>query len=147
MSQGEMNTDVTSGMENSSVYPKSTRDEPHFPFIGSIAIPCSTAYSTSGFTSLRKLQRFTETRACIQATSGKSDHISSQGISVSTPLEAENSGSLSHTYCSGMALLEVLVESWPTCLIEFWESVLFSRRCGAWSFPRVAVLILIFIST
>ena len=53
----------TSGMQNSSVYPKSTRDEAHFPFIGSIAIPCSTEYSTSGLTSLRKLQRFSETPA------------------------------------------------------------------------------------
>ena len=59
--QYEMNTDVTSGMQNRLVYPKSTRDEPHFPFIGSIAIPCSKAYSTSGLTSLRKLQRFPET--------------------------------------------------------------------------------------
>ena len=50
-------------MQNSSVYPKSTRDEAHFPFNGSIAIPCSTEYSTSGLTSLRKLQRFSETPA------------------------------------------------------------------------------------
>ena len=50
-------------MQNSSLYPKSTRDEAHFPFIGSIAIPCSTEYSTSGLTSLRKLQRFSETPA------------------------------------------------------------------------------------
>ena len=50
-------------MQNSSVYPKSTRDEAHFPFIGSIAIPCSTEYSISGLTSLRKLQRFSETPA------------------------------------------------------------------------------------
>ena len=50
-------------MQNSSVYPKSTRDEAHFPFIGYIAIPCSTEYSTSGLTSLRKLQRFSETPA------------------------------------------------------------------------------------
>ena len=49
--------------ENSLVYPKSTRDESHFPFIGSIAIPCSTEYSTSGLTSLRKLQIFSETPA------------------------------------------------------------------------------------
>ena len=48
-------------MQNSSVYPKSTRDEAHFPFIGSIAVPCSTEYSTSDLTSLRKLQRFSET--------------------------------------------------------------------------------------
>ena len=52
-----------SGMQNSSVYPKSTRDEAHFPFIGSIAIQCYTEYSTSGMTSLRKLQRFSETPA------------------------------------------------------------------------------------
>ena len=50
-------------MQNSSVYPKSTRDEAHFPFIGSMAIPCSTECSTSGLTSLRKLQRFSETHA------------------------------------------------------------------------------------
>ena len=50
-------------MQNSSVYPKSTRDEAHFPFIGSIAIPCSTEYSTSGLTSVRQLQRFSETPA------------------------------------------------------------------------------------
>ena len=49
--------------QNSSVYPKSTRDEAHFPFIGSIPIPCSTEYSTSFLTSLRKLQRFSETPA------------------------------------------------------------------------------------
>ena len=55
-----MNTDITSVMQNRSMYPKSTRDEAHFPFIGSIAIPCSTEYSTSGLTSLRKLQRFSE---------------------------------------------------------------------------------------
>ena len=50
-------------MQNSSVYPKSTQDQAHFPFIGSIAILCSTEYSTSGLTSLRKLQRFSETPA------------------------------------------------------------------------------------
>ena len=50
-------------MQYSSVYPKSTQDEAHFPFIGSITIPCSTEYSTSGLTSLRKLQRFSETPA------------------------------------------------------------------------------------
>ena len=60
-SQDERNTAVTSGMQNSSVYPKSIRDEAHFPFIGSIAIPCSTSYRTSGLTSFRKLQRLTET--------------------------------------------------------------------------------------
>ena len=50
-------------MQNSSVHTKSTRDEAHFPFIGSVAIPCSTEYSTSGLTSLKKLQRFSETPA------------------------------------------------------------------------------------
>ena len=48
-------------MQNSLVYLKSTRDEAHFPFIFSIDIPCSTSYRTSGFTSLRKLQRLPET--------------------------------------------------------------------------------------
>ena len=57
LSQDERNTAVTSIMQNSSVYHKSTRDEAHFPFIGSIAIPCSTSYRTSGLTSFRKLQR------------------------------------------------------------------------------------------
>ena len=61
LSQDERNTAVTSGMQNSSVYPKSTRGEGHFPFIGSIVIPCSTSYRTSGLTSFRKLQRFPET--------------------------------------------------------------------------------------
>ena len=56
-----MNTDVTSGMQNTTVNPKSTRDEAHFPFLGSISIPCSTAYSTSALTSFRKLRRFPET--------------------------------------------------------------------------------------
>ena len=50
-------------MQNSSVYPKSIQDEAHFAFIGSIAIPFSTEYSTRGLTSLRKLQRFSETPA------------------------------------------------------------------------------------
>ena len=49
------------------------------------------------------------------------------GISVSTQPDAAKSGSLSHTYCSGKAPLEVLVESWPTCSIESWESAFFSR--------------------
>ena len=50
-------------MQNNSVYPKSTRDEANFPFIDSIAIPFYTEYTTSGLTSLRKLQRFSETPA------------------------------------------------------------------------------------
>ena len=61
LSQDERNTAVTSGMQNSSVYPKSTGNEAHFPFIGSIAIMCSTPYRRSGLTSFRKLQRLTET--------------------------------------------------------------------------------------
>ena len=61
LSQDEMNTDVTSGMQNSSVHPKSIRDEAHFPFIGAVALPCSRAYSTTGLTSLRKLRKFPET--------------------------------------------------------------------------------------
>ena len=61
LSQDDRNTAVTSGIQNSSVYPESTRDEAHFPFIGSIAIPCSTSYRTSGLTSFSKLQRFPET--------------------------------------------------------------------------------------
>ena len=51
----------TSGMQNSSAYPKSTRDEAHYLFIGSIPIPCSKEYSISGLNSLRKLQRFSGT--------------------------------------------------------------------------------------
>ena len=57
-----MNTDAPQQCKRAR-YPKSTRDEAHFPFIGSIAIPCYTEYSTSGLTSLRKLQRFSETPA------------------------------------------------------------------------------------
>ena len=68
-----------------------------------------------------------ERRSCMQAISRKSDLISSQGISVSTPLEEAKSGSLSHTYCSGKTPLEVLVESCPTCSIESWESAFFSK--------------------
>ena len=58
LSQEERNTDVTSGIQNSSLYPKATRDEAHFPFIVSIAILYSTWYRRSGLTSFRKLQRF-----------------------------------------------------------------------------------------
>ena len=61
LSQDERNTAVNSGMQKSSVHPKSTRDKPHFHFLGSIAIPCSTSYRSSGLTSFRKLQRFPET--------------------------------------------------------------------------------------
>ena len=72
----------------------------------------------------------TKRQACIQATSGKSDLISSQGISVFTLLEAAKSRSLSYTYCSGKSPLELLVESWLTCSKESWESALFSRQFG-----------------
>ena len=58
-----MNSDIKSGMQNRSVYLKSTQDEAHFPLICSLAIPCSIEYSTSGLTSLRKLERFSETPA------------------------------------------------------------------------------------
>ena len=61
LSQDERNTAITSGMQNSSVYPKSTGDEEHFPIIGSIVIVCSTSYRASDLTSFRKLQRFPET--------------------------------------------------------------------------------------
>ena len=61
LSQDERNTSITSGMQNSSVQPKSPRGDAHVPFIGSIAIPCSTLYRTSGLTSFRELQRFPET--------------------------------------------------------------------------------------
>ena len=53
---------------------------------------------------------------------------SSQRISVFILLEAGKSGSLSHNYCSGKAPLEVLLESWPTCSIESWESYSVSTR-------------------
>ena len=49
-----------------------------------------------------------ERLACIHGTSGKSDLISSQGISVSTPLEAENSGSSDITFGEGRLLLRCL---------------------------------------
>ena len=71
-----------------------------------------------------------ERRACILAPAGKSDLLSNQCISLSTPLEATKWGSLSHTYCWWKAPLEVLVESWPTSSIESWESALFPRRYG-----------------
>ena len=61
LSQQEKNTDVTSGMQNRLVYPKSTQDEAHIPFIESIAISHSTSYTTSGLTSFTTIQRFPET--------------------------------------------------------------------------------------
>ena len=61
LSQDEKKTDVSSGMQNRLVYPKSTQDEPHFSSIGCIAIPRSTSYTTSSLTSFRKIPRFPET--------------------------------------------------------------------------------------
>ena len=61
LSQDEKNTDVTTGTENSSVYPKSNLDEANFHCIGSITVPRSKTYITSGLTPFRKLRRFPET--------------------------------------------------------------------------------------
>ena len=46
----------------------------------------------------------------------------SKGISGAIILEAENTESLSHTYFSGKAPLEVLVESWLPSSVEDMES-------------------------
>ena len=43
-----------------SVCPKSNWDEANFPCIGSITIPWSASYRTSGLTPFRKLERFPE---------------------------------------------------------------------------------------
>ena len=61
LSQQEKNTDVTSGMQNRLVYPKSTQDEARFPFTDSIAISHYTSYTTSGLTSFTTIQSFPET--------------------------------------------------------------------------------------
>ena len=61
MSQEKKNTDVTSGMQNRSVCPKSNWDEAKFPCIGSITITRSESYRTRGLTPFMKLQRFLET--------------------------------------------------------------------------------------
>ena len=55
------NTVVTSGIQKCSVYPKSTRNEAHFLFTGSITITCSTTYRITVLISFRKIQRFRET--------------------------------------------------------------------------------------
>ena len=57
-----MNTDAPQECKIAQCTPNQL-DEAHFPFIVSIAIKCSTEYSASGLTSLRKLQRFSETPA------------------------------------------------------------------------------------
>ena len=46
---------------NNMVYPKSTQDEAHFPFIESIAVSHSTSYTTSVLTFFKTIQRFLET--------------------------------------------------------------------------------------
>ena len=61
LSQDEKNTDVNLRMQNCSVYPKPNCDETNFPCIGSVTIPRSTSYRTSGLTPFRKLERFPET--------------------------------------------------------------------------------------
>ena len=60
LSQDEKDTEVTSGTQNSSVYPKWNWDEANFPFFGSITIPQSTSYRTSCLTPFMKLQIFPE---------------------------------------------------------------------------------------
>ena len=53
--QDEKNADVTQGMQNCSVSPKSNWDEDNFPCIGSITTPRSTSYRKSGLTPFRNL--------------------------------------------------------------------------------------------
>ena len=55
LSKDEKNSDVTPGMQNCSLYPKSWWDEANFPCIGSITTPQSTSYRTSGLTPFRNL--------------------------------------------------------------------------------------------
>ena len=52
------------------------------------------------------------------------------GLSRYIPLETENTGSLSPTYCRGKTQLEVLVESWLKSSIEDRESYLILGRYG-----------------
>ena len=61
LTQQEKNTDVTSGMQNRLMYPKSTQDEAHFPFIESTAITISSSYTASHLTYFSTNQRFPET--------------------------------------------------------------------------------------
>ena len=61
------------------MYPKSTRDDARFPFIGSRAIPRSISYTT-GFTSFRHLQRFPET-----PVSSLEEHQLQQSTSMKAP--------------------------------------------------------------
>ena len=87
---------------------------------GNQASSPSEGYSVMGFLELRQERGYILVR----------EYISSQGISVSTQLEAAKSGSVSHDYCSGKAPLEVLVESWRTCSIESLESAFFLKPYG-----------------
>ena len=63
-----------------------------------------------------------------KASAGKFGLLSNHGISGSILLEAQNTGSLSHTYSSGKTPLDVLVETWLTSSVENRESALISRR-------------------
>ena len=54
-SQSLFCTDVTPGMQNCSVYPKSNCDEANFPCIGSITTPRSTSSRKSGLIPFRNL--------------------------------------------------------------------------------------------
>ena len=114
--------------------------------------PCPDEAANQGF--LQGLHRgfrhpfilIDERRACIQATSEKSNLISTQGISASTLLEAAKSGSLSHTYWSGKAPLEVLVESLAYLLSRILRiSFLLETIRDEQSFPRVPVLKFVFL--
>ena len=59
-SQVSNDTDVTKGMCNCSVYPKSTWDAARLPFNGSREIARSQSHKTGGFSYYRQLQRFPE---------------------------------------------------------------------------------------
>ena len=66
-SQDEKNTDVTPGMQNCSVYPKSNWDEANFPCLGSKTTTRSKSYRTSGLTPIMNLERYPETTiSCIE---------------------------------------------------------------------------------
>ena len=61
LSEDKKKTEVTPGMQNCSVYPKSNGDEARFRCIGSITTPRSTSYRTSSLIPFRNLERFPET--------------------------------------------------------------------------------------
>ena len=121
----------TSGMQNSSVYPKSTRDEPHFPFIGSIAFSCSTEYSTSGLISLRKLQRFSKTSAsCLYEYSFQ--HSSSKKVPCTTYHLKMRADSLS--WLKGQPTIpKHLKWSFPSAIC-WWEGL--CAFCLKWNVPQ-----------